>query len=136
VIGHRMAVFGWTCATLLLAGAACRSGPQVSGSYDLKAVNQRPLPFQGGAVAGTWIEVTGGVLILRPDGTYERRLRFDSHSGSTVHADSSVQTGQYERRMSTVVLHAAGGDETADLTGTAVVMTIRGWRYLFRKPVP
>jgi hypothetical protein len=133
VIAHRMAVLGGACATLLLAGAAC-SSPRITGSYELRAVNQHPLPFRGGAVSGTWIEVTGGALALHPDGTYERRLLFTSHAGQAEHPDSTIQRGNYERRMSTIVLHTPGGDETADLVGSAVVMSIRGWRYLFRKP--
>ena len=108
--------------------------PAITGSYELRAVNQQPLPFQGGAVAGTWIEVTGGTLVLHPDGTYERRLVFISHTGRAAQADSTIRSGTYERRMSTIVMHAPGGDESADLVGPAIVMTIRGWRYLFRKP--
>ena len=134
MIGHRMTAFGGACAVLLLAGAACRSTPKVTGSYELRAVNQQALPFRGGTVSGTWNEVTGGALVLNPDGTYKRRLLFTSHSGPASHPDSTIQSGTYERRMSTIVLHTAGGDETADLVGNAIVMTIRGWRYLFRKP--
>ena len=133
---HRTAAVTATLATMLLGIAACRSTPAITGSYELRAVNQRPLPFQGGAVAGTWIEVTGGTLTLRPDGTYERRLLFNSHTGNAAHADSTIQSGTYERRMSTIVMHTPGGNETADLVGPAIVMPIRGWRYLFRKPAP
>ncbi len=136
MIGHRTAVLGGACAALLLLGAACRSVPQITGSYDLRAVNQQPLPFRGGAVSGTWIEVTGGALALHADGTYERRLLFTTHTGNVARPDSTVLSGQYERRMSTIVLHTPGGDQTADLVGNALVMTIRGWRYLFRKPAP
>jgi hypothetical protein len=133
VIGPRMAVLGGACAVLLLA-AACRAAPKVTGSYELRAINQQPLPFKGGAVSGTWIEVTGGALALHPDGTYERRLLLTTHAGRAEHPDSTIQTGTYVLRMSTVVMHTAGGDETADLVGNALVMSIRGWRYLFRKP--
>ena len=136
MIGYRLASLGGTCALLLLVGAGCRSASGVTGSYDLRAVNQQPLPFKGGPVGATWIEVTGGSLALHPDGTYERRLLFNSHTGDLAHADSTVQSGKYERRMSTIVMHTAGGDQTADLVGPAVVMTIRGWRSLFRKPAP
>jgi len=134
VTSHPMATLGGACVALLMVGASCRSTPGVTGSYDLRAVNQQPLPFKGGAVSGTWIEVTGGTLVLHPDGTYERRLRFDSHTGNASHPDSTVQSGKYERRMGTIVMHTAGGNETADLVGPAIVMSIRGWRYLFRKP--
>jgi hypothetical protein len=133
-MGHRMTVLAGACAALLLGAAACRSTPEVTGSYVLRAVNQQPLPFKGGAVSGNWIEVTGGALVLHPDGTYERRLLFTTHAVQVQQADSTIQSGTYERRMSTIVLHTPGGDETAELVGNALVMNIRGWRYLFRKP--
>jgi hypothetical protein len=134
VIGHRMAVLCGGGAALLLVGVGCRFTPEITGTYELRAINQQALPFQGGAVSGNWIEITGGTLALHPDGTYERRLRYDTHNGRAVNPDSTVQSGTYERRMSTIVMHTPGGDETADLAGTALVMTIRGWHYLFRKP--
>ena len=135
-MSYRNTVAAGACAALLVLAAGCRSAPSITGSYELRAVNQQPLPFQGGAVSGTWLEVTGGTLALHPDGTYERRILFNSHTGKASHADSTVQSGKYERRMSTIVLHTPGGDETADLVGDALVMHIRGWRYLFRKPAP
>jgi hypothetical protein len=134
VIGHHMTVLRGACAALLLVGAGCHTAPRLTGTYDLRAVNQQPLPFKGGAVSGTWLEVTGGTLVLHQDGTYERRLLFNSHNGNAANVDSTMQSGKYERRMSTLVLHTPGGDETADLVGPAIVMTIRGWHYLFRKP--
>lgn len=136
MIGCRLAILGAAGAALVLGGTGCRGGLQVTGSYELRAVNQQPLPFRGGAVAGSWIEVTGGALALQPDGTYERRLLYTTHTGKASHPDSTVQRGTYERRMSTVVMHTPGGDETADIVGPALVMTLRGWRYLFRKPAP
>jgi hypothetical protein len=133
VIACRLSVTRVGVAALLVV-PACRSVPRVTGSYELQAVNHQALPYEGAAVGGTWIEVTGGSVLLNPDGTFRRRLIYQAHTGDALHTDSTVQTGKYERRMSTVVMHVAGGDESADLAGPTLTMTIRGWSYLFRKP--
>src|SRR3990170_4960220 len=125
------------CVLLLAAFAGCQSVPQITGTYDLRAVNGAPLPVRAGWVAQGSSELTGGSVTLNPDGTYRHLLEFRVRSQARgEYVDSAVTVGTYERRMSTVRLHAPGGDMAAQLAGPTLALSLGGWSYVFRKPEP
>ena len=117
--------------------AACASAPEVTGTYDLRAVNGVALPVRAGWVAQGSSQLTAGSVTLNPDGTYRYRLIFQVQApGREEYLDSSVATGTYDRRMNTLRLHTRGGDMAAQLAGTALALSVGGWNYLFRKAQP
>jgi hypothetical protein len=116
---------------------ACSSPPDITGTYDLRAVNGVALPVRAGWVAQGSSQLTAGSVTLNPDGTYRYRLIFQVVApGRGEYLDSSVTAGTYDLRMSTVRLHTAGGDMAAQLAGTALALSVGGWNYLFRKAEP
>lgn len=122
---------------LLAASAGCRSVPEITGTYDLIAVNGARLPVRAGRMAQGSSELTGGSMALNPDGTYRYRLLFRVQSQARdEYVDSAVNLGTYERRMSTVRLHAPGGDMTAQLAGPQLTVSLGGWTYVYRKAGP
>jgi len=134
-MGVRRSIVG--CGIALAAVAGCRSAPDISGTYELIGVNGTRLPVRAGWVAQGSSELTAGALDLNPNGTYRYRLLFRVRSPARAeYMDSSVTTGTYEQRMSTIRLHALGGDLTAQLGGTAISLSQGGWNYVFRKAEP
>ncbi|MBI2401788.1 MAG: hypothetical protein HYV20_03420 [Gemmatimonadetes bacterium] len=122
---------------LLAALAGCRSVPQITGTYELRAVNGAPLPVRAGWVAQGSSELTGGSMTLNPDGTYRHRLAFRVRSQARgEYVDSSVNVGTYERRLSTIRFHAPGGDMAAQLAGPNLALSLGGWSYVFRRAEP
>lgn len=122
---------------LLLALAGCRSAPEITGTYDLLTVNGVRLPVRAGWVAQGSSELIRGSMELNPDGSYRYGLVFRVRSPARgEYLDSSVTTGTYERRLSTVRLHAPGGDMAAQLALPTLSLTHGGWTYLFRKAAP
>ncbi|OGU29670.1 MAG: hypothetical protein A3K13_03150 [Gemmatimonadetes bacterium RIFCSPLOWO2_12_FULL_68_9] len=122
---------------LLAAFTGCRSVPEITGTYDLVAVNGARLPVRAGRMAQGSSELTGGSVALNPDGTYRQRLLFRVQTQARAeYADSAVTVGTYERRMSTVRLHAPGGDMSAQLAGPLLTVSLGGWTYAFRKAGP
>jgi hypothetical protein len=122
---------------LLAAFTGCRSVPEITGTYDLLAVNGARLPVRAGRMAQGSSELTGGSVALNPDGTYRQRLLFRVQSEARgEYVDSTVSAGTYERRMSTVRLHAPGGDMSAQLAGPQLTVSLGGWTYVFRKAGP
>lgn len=122
---------------LLVACTACMSGPTITGTYDLLAVNGARLPVRAGRVAQGSSELAGGSMALNPDGTYRQRLLFRVQSQARdEYVDSTVSVGTYERRMSTVRLHAPGGDMAAQLAGPLLTVSLGGWTYVYRKAGP
>lgn len=131
--GRRSAVIG----LLLVAIAGCRSAPQITGTYDLIGANGARLPVRAGWVPQASSELTGGSLTLNPDGTYRQRLVFLVHSQARGdYADSSVHVGTYQLRMSTVRMHTPGGDQSAQLAGPMLQLSLGAWTYVFRKAGP
>lgn len=118
---------------LLAAALACRAAPQITGTYQLAGVNGRALPVQGGHVPGGTSQLVGGSLILNPDSTYVYRLRFQVQQADRDYADSALQSGRYERRMSALTFHAPGGNMSGQVAGSALQLSVGGWTYLFRK---
>lgn len=122
---------------LLLACTACMSAPQITGTYELRAVNGAPLPVRAGWVAQGSSELTAGSMTLNSDGTYRHLLLFRVRSQARgEYADSAVNVGTYERRMSTIRMHAPGGDMAAQLAGPVLTLSLGGWNYVFRKAGP
>lgn len=129
---------GLTRSSLLLlaALAGCRSPPRITGTYELAGVNGRALPVPAGRALRGTSELVSGSLTLNPDGSYSYRLGFHIQQPGRAYRDSTVRVGTYTLRMSTVTFHAPGGDMSGQLAGTAMVLTMGGWRYLFRKVAP
>lgn len=118
---------------LLVLALGCRQVPQITGTYQLAGVNGRALPVQAGHVPGGTSQLVSGSLTLNPDSTYVHRLRFQVHQGDRDYPDSTLQTGDYSRRMSTLTFHTPGGNMSGQVAGTALQLSIGGWTYLFRK---
>lgn len=127
----------YSSSSLLAVLAACTSAPDITGTYDLRAVNGVALPVRAGWVAQGSSRLTAGSVTLNPDGTYRYRLIFQVVApGRGEYLDSSVTAGTYDRRMSTLRLHAPGGDLAAQLAGPVLSLKLSGWSYLFRKAEP
>ena len=126
------------CSCLVVAVlAACSSAPDITGSYDLRAVNGVALPVRAGRVVQGSSQLTAGSVTLNPDGTYRYRLIFQVVApGRGEYTDSTVSAGTYDLRMSTVRMHAPGGDMSAQLAGSVLSLSMGGWSYLFRKAAP
>jgi len=129
----RPAAARYSWVALLALALGCRQAPQITGSYELAGVNGRALPVQAGHVPGGTSQLVSGTLTLNPDSTYVHRQRFQVHQEDRDYPDSTLQTGTYTRRMSTLTFHAPGGNMSGQVAGSALQLSIGGWTYLFRK---
>ncbi len=131
-----LSVIRLPAAAILLAALACRSAPQIAGTYQLAGVNGRALPVQAGHIPGGTSQLVSGTLTLNPDSTFTYCLRFHVQQEDRVYADSALQSGSYTRRLGTVTFRTPGGNMSGQVAGSALALNIGTWTYLFRKPAP
>ncbi len=129
-----MAKNSYRWIAVLAACLGCQSAPQVTGTYQLYAVNGQRLPVRAGWISQGTSQLVAGSITLNPDGTYSHRLLFHVQQLDRDYTDSSLQGGSYALRMSTLTLRAPGGNMSAQVAGSFLTLTMGGWSYVFRKP--
>ena len=101
--------------SVLVLSAACGddgSGPDedgIHGTYTLQSVDLSSLPFIVQTTAQQKVEVVGGEIILRKDGTFRDELRLHvTPTGGTATPESDILSGTFTRALEILTLTPSG----------------------------
>jgi hypothetical protein len=110
---------------LFATAAACGDGVTIpgraAGYYRLVSVNGQPLPYVSPPSSGSFVEVTRGDLVLRPNGTFRHGL------GSNVGFGLAVD-GTYRLSDGELLLYDTpqSGGVAAQMSGDSITVTYFG----------
>jgi hypothetical protein len=98
----------------LLPLAACGDGPtavpiDVVGTWELRTINDMPLPVIVATSGEDTAEVLQGSIILQADGRFEDRVTMRFTIDGEVTTDLDVIEGTYTQQGGALVLTAGGG---------------------------
>ena len=124
----RLLITAALAATAACSGSDSGTGPNSKsrvGNYQLVQVDRKPIPFEiyNGAAGFITIEVTGGELVLRDNGTFHLAVDYTLWYLGNEEPDSEEIDGNYKIQGTSVSLESPDGSGTATL-GEGNVITL------------
>ena len=127
---------------LLVFGAACGdegTGPDdgINGTYTLRSIDLTALPFTIQNNSRQRVEVTGGEIVLRRDGTFTDELHYSvTPTGGAAAPESDVLNGTFTRALEILTFTPAGepdGYSVTILEDGRLMQTVGAFTLVYRK---
>ena len=124
---RRNPIFALTLALTLIACGDSNVGPDdaIVGLYGLEMINGWPLPYLAVQVEEDKVEVVGGEIDLRGDGTFTDKMTFQITEAGVVRTEDDVYAGTFLKDGSGATLTPAGYmPYTVNIKGSQLTLMI------------